>query len=198
MRIDTKSYSILLLLMLHKTVFMLTPYHGMNKTMTSTELLNFEYYDQNSSIALPEDKKIVLVGGCFDILHFGHMHFLQKAKEAGDYLVVALEPDERISQSKFRSPSHTQEERAYNLLALRFVDKVILLPMLNGFDDYKKLVQSIKPNIIAVTADDPHVKNKEKQAECVNATCLIVTERIGTFSSSAIYEQKTNENKKTT
>ncbi len=158
--------------------------------------MKLEYYHQDTIIALPHNKKIVLVGGCFDILHFGHMHFLQKAKESGNYLIVALEPDERIFLSKFRMPSHTQEERAHNLLALRFVDKVILLPILNGFEEYKKLVQSINPHIIAVTANDPHIKNKEKQAACINATCLIVTERIGTFSSSAIYKQKTQEKQK--
>src|SRR5579864_7608887 len=106
--------------------------------------MNYHYYTQISNILLPTNKKIVLVGGCFDIIHFGHIQFLEKAKQTGDYLIVALEPDERIIDYKQRKPTHTQQERAYNLLALRAVDYVILLPTLQGFDDYLKLVQSIK------------------------------------------------------
>jgi cytidyltransferase-like protein len=134
-----------------------------------------------------QNKKIVLVGGCFDIIHFGHIQFLEKAKEQGDYLVVALEPDERIIQNKQRTPTHTQKERAYNLSALRFVDQVIMLPLLNGFDDYLALVKNIKPAIIAITENDPQMVNKQKQADAMNAQLVIVTDVIGNFSSSAIY-----------
>lgn len=132
-------------------------------------------------------KKVVLVGGCFDIIHFGHIQFLQKAKEAGDYLIVALEPDERIINHKKRTPMHTQQERAYNLSALRSVDQVIMLPLLNGFDDYLKLVKEIKPHIIAITSNDPQQVNKQKQADAIGAQLVVVTDMIGEFSSSAIH-----------
>jgi FAD synthetase len=135
-----------------------------------------------------QNKKIVLVGGCFDIIHFGHIQFLQKAKEAGNYLIVALEPDERITHYKNRSPIHTQKERAHNLLALRCVDEIIMLPLLNGFDDYLKLVQNIKPHVIAITNNDPQLANKQKQADAIGAQLVIVTDMIEDFSSSAIYK----------
>jgi FAD synthetase len=152
--------------------------------------LPLEQYSFQKNVPTPNDARIVLVGGCFDILHFGHIQFLQKAKEHGDYLIVALEPDERILSDKKRNPLHTQAERAYNLLALRFVDNVILLPLLGGFDDYNNLVQSIKPHVIAITHDDPQIHNKTKQAAQANAQCIVVTERIEPFSSSLIYQQK--------
>ena len=123
--------------------------------------MNYQYYDPTKNILALSDKKIVLVGGCFDILHFGHIQFLQKAKETGDYLIVALEPDERIINYKSRTPVHTQKERACNLLALRSVDQVIMLPQLNGFDDYLGLVKNIKPHIIAITSHDPQQNNKQ-------------------------------------
>ena|SRR5436190_24175959 len=148
--------------------------------------MNYHYYTPTQSISLPTDKKIVLVGGCFDIMHFGHIQFLEKAKEAGDYLIVALEPDKRIIDYKKRAPTHTQKERAYNLLALRYVDYVIMLPLLNGFDDYLELVKTIKPHVIAITNNDPQLSNKQKQADAVNAQLIIVTDLIGNFSSSAI------------
>ncbi|HLC07464.1 MAG TPA: adenylyltransferase/cytidyltransferase family protein [Candidatus Babeliales bacterium] len=155
--------------------------------------MNYQYYTLTHTISLPQDKRIVLVGGCFDILHFGHIQFLEKARGAGDYLIVALEPDERITQHKNRLPIHTQQKRVHNLLALRYVDHVILLPVLQGFDDYLQLVQSIKPHIIAVTSNDPQMTNKQKQADTINAQLVIVNNRIAHLSSTAIYQQSMNE-----
>lgn len=132
--------------------------------------------------------KIVLVGGCFDVLHYGHMEFLRKSKEAGDYLIVAIEPDESIRNYKKREPIHNQHQRANNLASIRYVDEVILLPVMKGFDDYNELVQKIKPSVIALTHGDPQLKNKQKQAEFIGAKALVVTDHIGSFSSSAIIQ----------
>ena len=96
--------------------------------------------------------KVVLVGGCFDILHFGHIYFLKKAKSLGDVLIVALESDENTRKLKGPSrPIHTQKQRKEMLEALRFVDKIISLPPL---PNYRQLVAEIKPQIIAVTQGD--------------------------------------------
>lgn len=138
------------------------------------------------TIQTKENEHIVLVEGCFDVLHFGHIEFLRKAKAAGDYLVVALEPDERILKYKHRKPIHTQKERAEILSTLRFVDKIILLPLLNGFEEYNQLVQNIHPQVIAITAGDPQLKNKQNQAKIVGAMVEIVVQKLKDFSSSAI------------
>lgn len=138
------------------------------------------------SMPMQLNQKVVLVGGCFDILHFGHLEFLKNAKAAGDYLVVALEPDESIINYKRRQPTHTQTERAEILAALRFVDCVILLPVLKGFVDYSQLVANLHPNLIAVTGDDPQLENKRKQAEAIGATVKIVVQRLNGLASSAI------------
>ena len=131
--------------------------------------MNYHYYTPTTHIILPADKKIILVGGCFDILHLGHIEFLKKAKQAGEYLVVALESDERITHFKNRPCVHNQLERAHILSALRDVDTIILLPLLQGFDDYLHVVQAIKPHVIAITGNDPQYDNKQKQAEIVGA-----------------------------
>lgn len=148
--------------------------------------MNYQYYTPEKKIITPEDKKIVLVGGCFDILHFGHLQFLEKAKKAGDYLIVALEPDEKIISHKHRAPSHNQAERTYNLLSLRSVDAVVLLPLLHGFQDYLNLVIAIHPHIIAVTSNDLQMSNKQKHADKIGAQLIVVTDTIKSFSSSAI------------
>ncbi len=73
--------------------------------------------------------KKVLVGGCFDLLHFGHIKFLEEAKKSGDYLVVALESDENVRRTKGETrPIHTQEQRKAMLESLTCVDEVIMLP----------------------------------------------------------------------
>src|SRR5438552_12737795 len=88
-----------------------------------------------------ESKQIVLAGGCFDILHPGHIQFLQQAKTTGDVLFVLLESDKKITQLKGdQRPLHTQEERAAMLIALRFVDYVILLPYFSENIQYKQLL----------------------------------------------------------
>ena len=100
-------------------------------------------------------KKIVLVGGCFDILHYGHIYFLKRAKKLGDMLVVALESDENTRKLKGpKRPIHTQKQRAEMLKSLRFVDKVITLPPMKSDLDYKKLVHRVNPDIIAITDGD--------------------------------------------
>lgn len=141
-----------------------------------------------------EHNKIVLVGGCFDVLHYGHIEFLKNAKAAGNYLIVALEPDEKIIKYKHRKPIHTQQQRAEILSAICFVNKVLLLPVLNGFEDYNQLVEHIRPSIIAVTAGDPQVANKEKQAKSIGATVKAVVKKLEGFSSSLIISGAKNKN----
>jgi len=99
--------------------------------------------------------KVVLVGGCFDILHYGHISFLKKAKKLGNYLVVALESDENTMKLKGPSrPIHNQNQRKKMLESLRFVNKVIALPPMKSDSDYEKLVRKVNPDIIAVTQGD--------------------------------------------
>ena len=145
-------------------------------------------YTPNSSFN-HENKKIVLVGGCFDILHYGHIQFLQKAKNQGNYLIVALEPDEKIINQKHRMPIHTQRIRAQNLASLRSVDEILLLPVLKGYEDYQILVERIGPKIIAVTQGDPQLNNKIKQADEIGAHVIVVTEKQPNLSTSLILEK---------
>jgi len=142
----------------------------------------------SSAIPLFKNKKTVLVGGCFDIFHYGHFKFLSQAKKEGDFLVVALESDEFIRRKKQRQPIHNQKQRAEILSALVFVDLVILLPYFSKDKDYFNLINKIKPKILAVTAGDPQMNNKRKQAEAINAKLKVVTPFIKNFSSSKIYK----------
>jgi len=149
-------------------------------------------YVPGSKVACPQDSSVVLVGGCFDILHYGHIQFLEKAKACGDFLVVALEPDQTIIAAKKRFPVHGQHERALNLSALRSVDLVLTLPVLKGFQDYSQLSQDVRPSIIAITEGDPQLDNKQLQADQVTARLEIVIPQMGEYSSSRIYKTMAN------
>ncbi len=130
--------------------------------------------------------KIVLVGGCFDILHYGHVEFLKKAKAYGDRLVVALESDESVRRKKGDArPIHSQKQRKEMLEALVSVDEVLPLPPTHGDRDYYELVRRIKPSVIAVTEGDPKKMNKYEQAKEIGAE-LVEIPRVHTPSTSQL------------
>jgi len=137
-------------------------------------------------------KKIVLIGGCFDLLHYGHFEYLRKAKSEGEYLIVALEPDKSIINYKNRQPFHNQKQRAANLSSIRFVDHVLMLPELKGYDDYRQLVIDTCPNIIAITQGDPQLANIKKQAAEVGAEVKEVVNLLDGMSSSAILKTRSS------
>jgi FAD synthetase len=135
-----------------------------------------------------QKKKIVLVGGCFDILHRGHLAFLEKAKAAGDILIVLLEHDAHIKKMKGPNrPLNTQQDRAYLLSHLTLVDAVTLLPGLVDNTFYDNLVLQLKPAIIATTAGDSSRVHKERQAKQIGAEVIDVTPAIQNQSTTQLF-----------
>ena len=124
----------------------------------------------------------VLVGGVFDILHYGHIHFLRNARKLGDHLTVILESDKRVKKLKGDSrPFHNQNQRREILESLSFVDEVIILKDEMTDNDYEDIVRKINPKIIAITQG-----NKTKtHSETVGAT-VIEIEKIEGLSTSKI------------
>ena len=130
--------------------------------------------------------RIVLTGGCFDILHIGHVRFLSEAKKMGDTLVVLLENDAKVKKLKGKNrPIFTQEIRAEMLSALACVDLVVVLPIMENDSDYVNLVMKIKPDIIAVTENDPRIKKKKRQAETAGGELRVIPS-VKTLSTSAL------------
>lgn len=119
--------------------------------------------------------KTVLVGGCFDLIHYGHIYFLKQAKALGEKLVVLLESDETIRRVKNEGrPFHTQEQRAEMLESLSFVDQVVPLPPMKGDADYNALIANIRPDIICYTEGDPIAGKKIRQAAAIGAECIAI------------------------
>lgn len=135
--------------------------------------------------------KIVLVGGCFDVLHDAHTVFLEKAKQQGDVLVLLLESDENIKRLKGKDrPVNNIEKRALALEALVFIDLIVKLPSKVSDDYYMNLTKLISPDIIAITKNDPLTFIKKVQAERVGGKVVEVMERDENFSSTKLINKK--------
>ena len=97
-----------------------------------------------------EGKTYVVTNGCFDILHVGHVRYLQKTKEFADYLIVMLNSDISVKALKGEGrPINNEQDRAEILSALSCVDYVVL------FDEKSpaKLLEDIKPDVYTKGAD---------------------------------------------
>jgi rfaE bifunctional protein nucleotidyltransferase chain/domain len=135
-------------------------------------------------------KKLVIVGGCFDLLHLGHIVFLQKAKEQGEVLLVLLESDQTIQRLKGKNrPIHTQEVRAQILAELKSVDYVLNLPPIDSDQEYDRLLVALHPSVIATTQGDEYDYHKKRQAKKVGAKMLYVTPVIKDHSTTRIIKR---------
>ena len=151
------------------------------------KILTIDQTSQLQKTLAESNKRIVLAGGCFDILHIGHLTFLGEAKKHGDVLVVLLESDETITKAKGpKRPINIQQDRAQLLGALSLVDFVILLTPQMDNQAYDNLVIAIKPAIIATTQGDTNRHHKERQAALVDAEVIDVTGFVTDKSTSQI------------
>ena len=93
---------------------------------------------------------IVFTNGCFDVLHRGHVEYLKQSRKLGKRLIVGLNSDESVKRLKGPNrPINNQEDRKALLLALRFVDEVIIFDE----DTPLQLVNKLKPDIITKGGD---------------------------------------------
>ena len=97
-----------------------------------------------------EGKKIVFTNGCFDIIHRGHVEYLQKAKELGDILILGLNSDDSVRRLKGASrPINNETDRAIVLSALECIDYVVIFDE----DTPLELIKFIKPDILVKGGD---------------------------------------------
>jgi D-beta-D-heptose 7-phosphate kinase/D-beta-D-heptose 1-phosphate adenosyltransferase len=95
-------------------------------------------------------KKIVFTNGCFDLLHYGHIKYLEDAKNKGDILVVAVNSDASIKRIKGKArPILAQKDRLGIIAALESVDYVVLFNQ----DTPIKLIKALKPNVLVKGSD---------------------------------------------
>lgn len=128
--------------------------------------------------------KRILTYGTYDLLHWGHIRLLKRAKELGDYLIVALSTDE-FNDIKGKKAYHSYEERKMMLEAMRYVDLVI--PE-DTWEQKEKDIQSYKADIL-VMGDDWEGKFDYLKPLC-EVVYLTRTEGISTSKIKADLEDK--------
>ena len=103
-------------------------------------------------------RKIVLATGAFDLLHYGHLSFLEEAKRAGGRnarLIVIVARDKTVEARKGKRPVVPEDQRRALIEALKPVDDAIL-----GFEymNYSAVIEKLKPDVIAVGYDQSDIK----------------------------------------
>jgi len=98
----------------------------------------------------PANRKLVVTNGCFDILHAGHVNYLEKSKAFGDYLLVGINSDESVKTLKgHHRPINNQFYRSYVLDQLRIVDFVYIFDSIRCVD----FLDESKPHVYTKGGD---------------------------------------------
>ncbi len=132
-----------------------------------------------------EKRKIVLASGVFDLLHLGHVRFLEEAKRAGGSnveLIVIVARDSTVEKRKGKKPIMPENQRRALVESLKVVDEAIL-----GYEkfDIGKVIEKIKPDIIVVGYDqDGMEQTVKKYVEAQGLKIKIV--RIGKFEEDKL------------
>jgi D-glycero-beta-D-manno-heptose 1-phosphate adenylyltransferase len=131
---------------------------------------------------------LVVVTGVFDLLHIGHLRFLEAARALGDTLAVGVEDDERVRRWKGAGrPIQAQEDRCALLAALRVVDRVFVIAGERVDPEYYvELLRPLGARYLAVTADDPFLEAKRAALLKIGIELRVVTPRIENYSTSRL------------
>ena len=117
---------------------------------TSKSVLSLEELIKIVSLAKSVGKTVVFTNGCFDLIHGGHIEFLQKAREKGDLLIVGLNSDQSVKSIKGNDrPIKTQKERANIISALKSVDYITIFNETTP----EEMIRQVRPDIL-VKGDD--------------------------------------------
>lgn len=123
---------------------------SLHKSTSDAHIKSFEDINTVVERYRKSGKKIVFTNGCFDILHVGHVKYLQEAKSFGDVLIVGLNSDASVSRLKGPTrPVNTAQDRAYLLAALEAVDFVVPFEE----DTPYELIKMIKPDTLVKGGD---------------------------------------------
>jgi rfaE bifunctional protein nucleotidyltransferase chain/domain len=157
--------------------------------------MNQKIVDQDRLVSISESMRkqghrLVLTNGCFDLLHLGHVRYLQEARSLGDALVVALNGDDSVRSLKGNGrPLNPAQNRAEVVAALQSVDHVVIFPELR----VTRLIEQLRPAIYVKGGDYTTLSlNPEERAalEKVGAQVQIVPFEPGYSTSKMISQIK--------
>jgi D-beta-D-heptose 7-phosphate kinase/D-beta-D-heptose 1-phosphate adenosyltransferase len=114
------------------------------------KIVDFDKIEHIANDLKKQDKKIVFTNGCFDILHLGHVKYLQKAKALGDVLIVGVNSNDSVKRLKGKNrPVNDEYDRAYLLASLEVVDYVVIFKE----DTPYELIKKVKPDVLVKGKD---------------------------------------------
>ncbi|WP_141048421.1 D-glycero-beta-D-manno-heptose-7-phosphate kinase [Aliarcobacter cryaerophilus] len=124
--------------------------YSLHKSNSTSHIKTFDEIKTLASKLHSQGKKIVFTNGCFDILHVGHVKYLEVAKSYGDVLILGLNADSSVRKLKGPTrPINTQEDRAYILASLESVDYVVIFEEETPYE----LIKLIKPHVLVKGGD---------------------------------------------
>ncbi len=130
-------------------------------------------------------KNIVIASGVFDLLHLGHVRFLEEAKKSGGRnaeLIVIIARDNTVKKNKGRKPIMSENQRRALVESLKVVDEAVL-----GFEKFnlEDVIERVKPNIIALGYDQENIEKSIKKYSKKNKLNIKVI-RIGKFEEDEL------------
>lgn len=124
--------------------------YSLHKSSSSSHIKSFDEIGKLSLKFHQQGKKVVFTNGCFDILHVGHVKYLQEAKGFGDILILGLNADSSVKKLKGETrPINSEDDRAYILASLESVDYVVIFEEETPYE----LIKLIKPDILVKGGD---------------------------------------------
>jgi len=130
-------------------------------------------------------RKVVLASGTFDLLHFGHVKYLEEAKKAGGenaQLIVIVARDSTVEKRKRKTPVMPEDQRRALVESLKVVDEALL-----GYEEFDmgKVIEKIRPDIIAVGHDQDGIEREVRKA-ITGKNLSIQVVKIGRFGKEEL------------
>jgi rfaE bifunctional protein nucleotidyltransferase chain/domain len=156
--------------------------------MSNRKIIALENMTERAKQLRQAGKKLVATNGCFDLLHVGHVRYLQAARAKGDALIVGLNADASVRVLKGAGrPLNNENDRAEVLAALEFVDLVTIFPELRA----TRFIETVRPDV--------YVKGGDYNSDTLDAVERAALEKIGAkidivpfekgYSTSGLLEQ---------
>ncbi len=115
-----------------------------------SKILSWEQAQKEIAAWKANNERIVFTNGCFDLLHFGHLHYLAEARNLGDRLVIGLNSEDSVRKLKGPNrPINDEKTREFQLASLEFVDAVVVFEQDTPID----LITMLQPDVLVKGGD---------------------------------------------
>ena len=129
--------------------------------------------------------KVVFTNGCFDILHRGHVTYLEFARTQGDALIIGLNSDASVRRLKGSTrPVNNETDRAFVLCGLRAVDAVVVFDE----DEPRDLIAAIEPDVLVKGKDWAHYVSGSDIVEA-RGGCVVLADMVEGYSTTATIDR---------